>query len=59
MEKKARKKAIMRKVSIKLHSDYIKKNNTKRKTIISSIRNCLTNDRKLEHFLDTAFYEAM
>lgn len=47
---------IMRKLSIKLHSDYIKKNNPKRKTIISSIRNCLTNDEKLEHFLDTAFY---
>lgn len=46
---------IMRKVSIKLHSDYIKNNNPKRKTIISSIRNCLTNDKKLEHFLDNAF----
>ena len=50
---------MMRKVAIKLHSDYIQKNNPKRKTIISSIRNCLTNDKKLEHFLNTAFYEAV
>lgn len=47
---------MMRKLAIKLHTDYIKKNNPKRKTIISSIRNCLTNDSKLEHFLNTAFY---
>ena len=50
---------MMRKLAIKLHTDYIKKNNPKRKTIISSIRNCLTNDAKLEHFLDTAFYSEM
>lgn len=48
---------IMRKLAIKLHSDYIEKTKPKRKTIISSIRNCLTNDRKLEDFLNTAFYE--
>lgn len=48
---------MLRKLAIKLHSDYIEKTKPKRKTIISSIRNCLTNNRKLEHFLDTAFYE--
>lgn len=48
---------MLRKLSIKLHSDYIEKTKPKRKTIISSIRNCLTNDRKLEDFLNTAFYE--
>lgn len=48
---------MLRKLAIKLHSDYIEKTKPKRKTIISSIRNCLTNDRKLEDFLNTAFYE--
>lgn len=47
---------MLRKLAIKLHTDYIKKNNPKRKTIISSIRNCLTNNAKLERFLNTAFY---
>lgn len=46
---------ILRKLAIKLHSDYIEKTKPKRKTIISSIRNCLTNDRKLEDFLNNAF----
>lgn len=48
---------MLRKLAIKLHSDYIEKTKPRRKTIISSIRNCLTNDRKLEDFLNTAFYE--
>lgn len=48
---------MLRKLAIKLHSNYIEKTKPKRKTIISSIRNCLTNDRKLEDFLNTAFYE--
>ncbi len=48
---------MLRKLAIKLHSDYIEKTKPKRKTIISSIRNCLTNNRKLEDFLNTAFYE--
>ena len=48
---------MLRKLAIKLHSDYIEKTKPKRKTIISSIRNCLTNDRKLEDFLNTAFYK--
>ncbi len=48
---------MLRKLAIKLHSDYIQKTRPKRKTIISSIRNCLTNDRKLEDFLNTAFHE--
>ena len=46
---------IIRKLVIKLHKDYIEKTKPKRKTIISSIRNCLTNDKKLENFLDNAF----
>lgn len=41
-----------RKISIKLHKEYIERNNPKRKTIISSIRNCLTSNKKLEEFLD-------
>ena len=45
----------LRKLAIKLHTDYIAKNNPKRKTIISSIRNCLTNNKKLEDFLNVAF----
>lgn len=49
---------MIRKVAIKLHTDYIKKFNPKRKTIISSIRNCLTNNNKLEHFLENAFCTA-
>lgn len=48
---------MLRKLAIKLHSNYIEKTKPKRKTIISSIRNCLTNDKKLEDFLNTAFYE--
>lgn len=48
---------MLRKLAIKLHLNYIEKTKPKRKTIISSIRNCLTNDRKLEDFLNTAFYE--
>lgn len=47
---------MMRKLAIKLHTDYIEKTKPKRKTIISSIRNCLTNDRKLEDFLNTSFH---
>ena len=46
---------MLRKLAIKLRSNYIEK--TKTKTIISSIRNCLTNDRKLEDFLNISFYE--
>jgi predicted transposase YbfD/YdcC len=46
---------LIRKLAIKLHTDYIAKTNPKRKTIISSIRNCLTNDKKFETFLNTAF----
>ena len=46
---------MLRKLSIKLHTDYIEKTKPKRKTIISSIRNCLTNDKKLEDFLNEAF----
>lgn len=46
---------IMRKLSIKLHADYIEKTKPKRKTIISSVRGCLTNNDKLENFLNTAF----
>ena len=45
----------LRKLAIKLHTDYIAKTNPKRKTIISSIRNCLTNNKKLEDFLNVAF----
>lgn len=48
---------MLRKLAIKLHSNYIEKTKPKRKTIISSIRNCLTNDRKLEDFLNICFYE--
>ena len=46
---------ILSKLAIKMHSEYITNTNPKRKTIISSIRNCLTNDKKLEKFLDTVF----
>ena len=46
---------VMRKLSIKLHIDYIEKFKPKRKTIVSSIRNCLTNNDKLEHFINNAF----
>lgn len=46
-----------RKLAIKLHLDYIERTKPKRKTIISSIRNSLTNDRKLENFLNTTFYK--
>lgn len=48
---------MLRKLAIKLHSNYIEKTKSKRKTIISSIRNCLTNDRKLEDSLNIGFYE--
>jgi len=48
---------MLRKLAIKLRSNYIEKTKTKTKTIISSIRNCLTNDRKLEDFLNISFYE--
>ncbi len=48
---------ILRKLAIKMHSNYIEKTKSKRKTIISSIRNCLTSNKKLENFLNTAFYE--
>lgn len=44
-----------RKLSIKIHKDYIKKSNPKRKTIISSTRSCLLSDEKLENFLDSVF----
>lgn len=46
---------MMRKLAIKLHIEYIEKTKLKRKTIISSIRNCLTNNGKLENFLNTVF----
>lgn len=48
---------MMRKLSIKLHTDFIEKTKPKRKTIISSIRACLTNNEKLENFLNVAFKE--
>lgn len=47
----------IRKTVIKLHVDFIAKTNPKRKTIISSIRNCLTSNEKLEYFLDNCFCE--
>ena len=46
---------MMRKLSIKLHIDYIEEFKPKRKTIVSSVRNCLTNNDKLEHFINNAF----
>lgn len=48
---------MLRKLAIKMHTDYIAKTKPKRRTIISSIRNCLTNDKKLEDFLNKAFCE--
>lgn len=41
---------VMRKLSIKLHTDYIEKTKPKRKTIISSIRAYLTNNQNLKIF---------
>lgn len=46
----------LRKLAISLHKAYILNTNPKRKTIISSIRNCLTNDKKLEDFLNKSFF---
>lgn len=44
---------LLRKISIKMHKNYIEKTNPKRKTISSSIRNCLTNNTKLIDFLES------
>ena len=46
---------VMRKLSIKLHTDYIEKTKPKGKTIISNIRACLTNNQKFEIFFNTSF----
>ena len=52
-EKSQKNLNILRKISIKMHKQYIENKKRKRKTISSSIRNCLTNNTKLIEFLES------
>lgn len=46
---------MIRKLALKMHSEYIEKTHPKRKTIISSIRSCALSNERFEDFLDKSF----